>query len=131
MPLVTSGVVGDLKLARSSACSFSTTASVLVPPTSMPRRKVIRAPSKSRSCHEEIPDGLDTNSYRVTRQIAERDVFDIDDADRRGIRACCGGLIARLGFGFVQRLVAAHAHQRKDPVDFTADLTDCRAHGIS
>src|SRR5258707_13061797 len=123
MPLVTSGVVGDLKLASKSERSFNTTASVFVPPTSIPRRKVIRGPPGPRkSCEQEIPDRFDPNSHRIARQVAERDVFHVHHTDRRRIGPGGDGLAARLGFGRLQGLVAAHAGQREDPVDLAADL---------
>src|SRR5207244_2245414 len=51
MPAVTSAVVGTLALPRSRSSRSRTTASVLVPPTSTPRR---RSPDRMKLLHRDV-----------------------------------------------------------------------------
>src|SRR4051794_15553812 len=106
------------------------------PPPPVPR---IAAPiarssrSSSVNCRNALPsqlevsDRLDADAGGAARQVAQRNLVDVDDPHRILARAGRGG--ARRGFalGLLERLVAAELVKREDAVDLAADLPDRRA----
>src|SRR3954452_14142589 len=107
-----------------------------LPPPPVPRIAAPTARSSrcsSVNCRNGLPSQLEI-SHRLhadaggaARQVAERHLVHVHDANGLLARARRGRAGGRLALGLRERFLAAELVQREDPVDLAADLADRRA----